>query len=271
MKKNLRNLTTFAMVLLLLVGVSCKNNDIVLPAETTTYNFEVRDLLGVSGTITFTETSSTTVTVDIDLKGAPTGTHPAEICGNSAVEGGATLVVLNPLNTLGKSTTVTSAITYKQVLALDGFVQVYLGGVMPKSIIAIADIGGNVITDTNISYQLATAQSFGITGTAMFQKRLNGNTLLTLSMNGLLPGSFYPATINVGSVATVGGGGITKVLQDVNGNTGKSFTNIRSLDNNVIINYDNWLVYVGYINVYHTNANNANIISQGNIGANAVK
>ncbi len=267
----MKNFMPIALVALLLMGVSCKNNDIELPAAKTSYELEVRDLLGVSGTVTFTETSSTSVTVDIDLKGLPSGTHPAEICGNSAIEGGATLVVLNPVNSLGKSTTVTSAITYKQILALDGFVQVYLGGVMPKSIVAIADIGGNVITDTQITYQLSTAQTFVITGSALFQKRTNGNTLLTLSMNGLLPNTFYPATINVGSVATVGGGGITKVLQDVNGDTGKSFTNIRSLDNNVIINYDNWLVYVGYINVYHTNANNANIISQGNIGANAVK
>ena len=69
-------------------------------------------------------------------------------------------------------------------------------------------------------------------------------------------------------MGTIGGGGIKKTLQSVNGNTGKSYTNIRSLNNDVIISYENWLVYVGYINVYHTEADNLNIISQGNIGAN---
>jgi hypothetical protein len=54
----------------------------------------------------------------------------------------------------------------------------------------------------------------------------------------------------------------------VNGNTGKGYTNIRSLNNEVPITYANWLVYVGYINVYHTEADNLNIISQGNIGSN---
>jgi len=75
-------------------------------------------------------------------------------------------------------------------------------------------------------------------------------------------------TINIGSIATIGGGDIKKTLQNVDGNTGKSYTNISKLDNNVAISYANWLVYVGYINVYFTSANNLNIIAQGNIGAN---
>lgn len=259
-------ISSIAVVLLMLIAVSCEET--VIPAEKSTYNLEVRDLLGVSGTVTFTETSSTTVTVDINLTGVPAGTHPAEICSNSAVEGGASLVVLTPVNSEGKSTTLTSAITYQQIIALDGFVQVYVGGEMPVEILAIGDIGGNVLTTTEISYPLSTVESFGITGTALFQKRTNGNTLVTLTMDGLLSNTYYPATINVGSIGTVGGGGIKKILNDVNGDTGMSFTNIRKLNNEVPITYDNWLVYVGYINVYHTQIGNANIISQGNIGAN---
>jgi hypothetical protein len=138
----------------------------------------------------------------------------------------------------------------------------------PNNIIAIGDIGGNVITTTHISYPLSTVQGYGIAGTALFEKRMNGNTLVTLTMNGLLPNSFYPASINVGSIGTIGGGDIRKTLQNVDGNTGKSYTNIRSLNSDIAITYDNWLVYVGYINVYHTEAIYSNIISQGNIGAN---
>ncbi|MDO9634314.1 MAG: hypothetical protein Q7J05_04615 [Paludibacter sp.] len=258
--------TSIALVLLMLIAVSCEEP--VVPPETITYDLEVRSLLGVNGTVTFTETSSTSVTVEINITGAPAGTHPAEICSNSAVEGGPTLVVLTPVNSAGKSTTLTSSITYQQIIALDGFVQVYLNGELPKEVIAIGDIGGNVLTTTSISYPMSTAGSYGITGTALFQKRTNGHTLVTLNMNGLLSNAFYPATINVGSIGTIGGGGVKKVLNDVDGNTGKSFTNIRKLNNEVPITYDNWLVYVGYINVYHTEIDNANIISQGNIGAN---
>jgi hypothetical protein len=264
----MKNLMIISVVFLILIGSSCKNEEVILPAEKTTYDLKVRDMLGVTGTITFTETSLTAVTIDIQLSGAPAGTHPAEICANSAIEGGTTAVVLNPVDTNGKSTTLTSTMTYKQLIAYDGFAQVHLNNLEPNSIIAIGDIGGNVITTTNISYPLSTVQGYGITGTVLFEKRMNGNTLVTLTMNGLLPNSFYPASINVGSIGTIGGGDIRKTLQNVDGNTGKSYTNIRSLNSDIAITYDNWLVYVGYINVYHTEAVYSNIISQGNIGAN---
>lgn len=264
----MKKIMIISVVLLMLIGTSCKNNEVILPAEKTSYNLGVKDILGITGTVTFTETSATTTTIDIELTGTPAGIHPAQICSNSAIEGGATVVVLNPVGSAGKSTTLTTAMTYKQLIAYDGFVQVLLSNSVSNQIIAIGDIGGNVITDTNITYPLSTFESYGITGSALFEKRVNGNTLVTLTMNGLLPNTFYPATINVGSIATIGGGDIKKTLQSVNGNTGKSYTNIRSLNNDVVINYDNWLVYVGYINLYHTEANNLNIISQGNIGAN---
>lgn len=254
-------------VLLILFSTGCKD-DVIVPAEKTSYDLNIRDILGVAGTVTFTETSSTSTTIDIELTGIPAGNHPAEIRTNSAIEGGTTAIVLNPVGASGKSSTLTTAMTYNQLIAYDGFVQVHLSSTEPNTVIAIGDIGGNVITATKVTYPLSTVGTFGITGTAMFEKRVNGNTLVTLSMVGLLPDVYYPATINIGSTATIGGGDIKKTLQSVDGNSGKSYTNIRKLNNDVVINYDNWLVYVGYINVYHTDANNLNIISQGNIGAN---
>lgn len=264
----MKNLMIITSILLIFLASGCKSEEVVLPAAKTTYDLIVQDMLGVTGTVTFTKTTSSTATIDIELTGAPVGTHPAELSSNSAVEGGTTALLLNPVGLSGKSSTLTSSMTYKQLIAYDGFVQVHLSSMEPNQIIAIGDIGGNEITTTNISYPLSTVGGFGITGTALFEKRVNGNTLLTLTMNGLLTNTNYPSTLNIGSIATIGGGDIKKSLNDVDGNTGKSSTNIRSLNNNIAISYENWLVYVGYINVYHTEANNLNIISQGNIGAN---
>lgn len=251
---------------MILFSSGCKDEVIIV--KKTSYNLVVKDILGVTGTVTFTEESSTSTIIDIELTGIPAGTHPAEICANSAIEGGTTTIVLNPVDLSGRSSTLTTSMTYSQLIAYDGFVQVHLSSSEPNQIIAIGDIGGNVITATNVTYALSSVESYGITGSALFEKRVNGNTLVTLTMNGLLPGTFYPASINVGSIGTIGGGGIKKTLQSVNGSTGKSYTNIRSLNNDVLIKYDDWLVYVGYINVYHTDPSNLNIISQGNIGAN---
>ena len=97
---------------------------------------------------------------------------------------------------------------------------------------------------------------------------MNGKTLLTISLAGTIGGDAYPATINLGSIASVGGGPVVKVLNYVDGATGKSYTNIRKLESGTDITYDNWLVYDGYINIYQTKAQPGNIICHGNIGSN---
>ena len=53
---------------------------------------------------------------------------------------------------------------------------------------------------------MSTVGVFGVSGTALFEQRKNGNTFVTISLTGLIPGEFYPASINLSSVATVGGG-----------------------------------------------------------------
>jgi len=58
------------------------------------------------------------------------------------------------------------------------------------------------------------------------------------------------------------------ILSNVNGTTGKGYTNIRKLDSGMVITYDNWLLYSGYINIYQTSVSLANIICHGNIGSN---
>ena len=236
--------------------------------KSTTYDLKVTDVLGVSGTVTFTETSATIATIDIALVGAPAGTHPAVLCMNSAVEGGLVKVTLNPVDATGKSSTVVNSMTYSQLIVFDGFVKVVKSDTESDIILAQGDIGGNVITKINKSYPLTTMNNFGVSGTALFEKRVNGNTLLTITLAGTIAGDIYPATINLGSIATVGGGPIVETLQPVNGTTGKSYTNLTSLDSGLAITYDNWLVYDGYINVYQATISSGVIICHGNIGSN---
>jgi hypothetical protein len=92
--------------------------------------------------------------------------------------------------------------------------------------------------------------------------------LLTITLAGTIAGEAYPATINLGSIQSVGGGPIVKTLNNVDGTTGKGYTNILKLDSGIAITYDNWLVYDGYINIYQNTINLGTIISHGNIGSN---
>ncbi|MDD4972206.1 MAG: hypothetical protein PHT07_22490 [Paludibacter sp.] len=241
----------------------CKG-DPVSP-RSTTYNLKVTDVLGVSGSVTFVETSATVATINISLVGTPAGTHPAVLCKNSVVEGGSVQLTLNPVDATGKSSTVVSTMTYSQLIAFNGFIKVKGEG---ENILAQGDIGGNEITKINKSYPLITMNNFGVSGNALFEKRVNGNTLLTISLTGTIAGDNYPATINLGSIATVGGGPVVKTLLQVNGTTGKSYTNLTTLNSELAITYDNWLVYDGYINVYESKVVSGVVICHGNIGSN---
>lgn len=122
--------------------------------------------------------------------------------------------------------------------------------------------------ENNKTYTLVTVSTFGVSGTALYEKRVNGNTLVTISLAGTIADEVYPASINLGSIESVGGGPVVKTLNDVEGTIGKSYTNIRKLDSGIDITYDDWLVYDGYINIYQTAVNIDNIISHSNIGSN---
>ncbi len=253
-----------AVVLLIASGCDKKDS----PAQNTTYNLMGKDVLGVTGKVTFTETSKTTTTVDIVLNNAPAGTHPASLFMNSVVENGAAVATLNPVDATGKSSTLITTMSYTQMIAYAGSIKVFKSSSEPEVVLAQGDIGGNVMTTTNKTYNLTAIGVFGVTGTALFEKRENGNTLVTISLTGTIPGESYPATINLGSISSIGGGPVVRVLNNVNGTTGKSFTNIEKLDNGTNITYDNWLVYDGYINIYQTPIALENIICSGNIGSN---
>ena len=258
-------LTMVIAVIALMTMGGCDKN--VESGRETSYDLQVKDVLGVTGTATFIETGNS-VTIDLVLYGAPSGIHPAALYMNSVAEGGDVVVTLNPVDDSGKSSTNVTSITYDQLIAYDGFIKVLKSALEPLVVLAQGDIGGNVITDTKVTYTLSPIGTYGVSGTALLEKRENGNTLVTINLTGTIAGDFYPATINLSSVATIGGGPVTKTLSNVDGTTGKSYTTIRKLDSGLNITYDNWSVYNGYINIYHTAPEFDNIISQGNIGSN---
>lgn len=249
----------------ILLAGGCNKDDNNNPS--TSYDLKVKDVLGVTGKVTFTETSSSSTTIDIVLTNAPSGSHPANLYLSSVVEDGAVAQALNPVDDTGKSSTVVN-MGYGQLIAYDGCVRVIKSSSETHIIVAQGDIGGNVITTTNKSYVLNTIGIYGVSGTALFEKRENGNTLVTISLIGTIAGDLYPSNIHLGSIASVGGGPVVKTLGDINGTTGKGYTNIRTLNDATPITYENWLVYDGYINIYQFPMAVGIVISNGNLGSN---
>jgi hypothetical protein len=262
--------TSIAFAVIMTAG--CKKDETPDPASTV-YEIQVKDQLGVSGTVTFTETSATVTTIDIALVGADSESHPTHIHLNSAVEGGAIALSLNPVVNGYSSTQVTmldnnSSINYSQLIVYNGYINVHQSSIDIGTIIGQTDIGGNALTSTSKNYNLDVANASGVAGTALFQKRKNGKALVTISLTGTLAGGTHPAIIHIGSVETVGGGPAVKTLNPVDGATGKSYTNLLVLDDQTPVTYDNMLVYDGYLAIHESALLMGSVICQGNIGTN---
>jgi hypothetical protein len=157
---------------ILLIASGCKNEE--TPAKTTSYNLMVKDVLGVTGSVTFTELNANSATVDIVLVNAPAGTHPANLYMNSTIENGLVEIALNPVDATGKSSTVVTTMSYRELIAFDGNIKILNSVIDRYTIVAQADMGGNLITSTKKSYPLNVVGSYGVSGTALFEKSSTG-------------------------------------------------------------------------------------------------
>jgi hypothetical protein len=260
--------------------VGCKKNDgltvtptsvaiVPTPIKTTTYELVVKDLLGVTGFVSFAETSpgSSSSIISIQLVGSPVGSHPAHVHFNAAIETGDIAYVLSSVDSTGKSST-TLSVSYATLVGFDGYVNVYLDPQSLRTIIAQGDIGGNQLTGISSTFNLFQDSTSGVSGFAKFEQRKNNTTLVSVDLNSgdILPNGLYPALINLGSVATIGSP-VVRTLTSVNGATRKSITNVRKLNGGIVITYDNWMMYDGFVSIQDA-AENRNIISKGDIGLN---
>jgi Cu/Zn superoxide dismutase len=271
------NALSALIVLILGVGIlantGCKKDEEEDP-ETKQYTLKIKDQPGITGTVTFTETSSTVTTVTIKLNGGSANSHPAHIHSGAAIENGPVAISLNPVDSSGNSITEVTKldngtpISYDQLLVYDGYVNVHESIADVHIIIAQTDIGNNELTGTQKPYTL-TEVTPGVSGSALFEQRKGGHTLITLSLNGTVTGGLHPAHIHIGSITTPGE--IKKTLSSIpgaSGTTAKSYTNVRALDDGTPITYDGLLNYTGYINVHKSDAEPNIILAHGNIGSN---
>ncbi len=269
--KNKLLITVLVLVAFSSIILSGCKKDKISTARTATYQLKVKDQLGISGSISFTETSASITTIEIALSGGSSQSHPAQIRLNSMVEGGSTSITLNPVVGGNSTTIVTSldnntSVNYSQLILFDGYLNIDESSSNTLVKVAQCDIGGNALTTFKTTYNLNTVGLSGVSGTAVFEKRNNGNTLVSIALNGTLNSGTHPVAIHIGSVTTVGGGPITKTLNDVDGTTGNSYTNIRTLDDATPITYDNFMAYDGYLAIHESTILMSNILCQGNIG-----
>jgi len=228
----------------------------------------------ISGSVTFAERDDDQILITIQLTGTQSGaSHPAHIHANSAAEtGGIVLDLTDVTGGTGKSETIVKTLndgtplTYDDLLSFDGYVNVHLSATDLGTLVAQGDIGQNELTGDTEEYTLGPVSDPAISGTATFAKRVNGETLVTVSLTGTTAGSSHPSHIHANSAAQ--GGSIVIDLNDIDGATGESHTNVSQLNNATPITYDELLNYNGYLNVHLSSTVLGTLVAQGDIGQN---
>ncbi|MGK7390823.1 MAG: CHRD domain-containing protein [Candidatus Cyclobacteriaceae bacterium M2_1C_046] len=272
-------LPLWSLIFLLTTTISgCDDDDEVAPAIPTgnTKEYTLNSVAdpSISGTATFSELDDNTTQIEISLTGTPDGgSHPAHIHANTAAETGDIVISLEPVDgTTGTSTTIISVkddgtpVTYQELLAFDGYINVHLSADDLGTIVAQGDIGQNELTGVSKTYPLEERAVAGINGTATFEERMNGEALATLNLTGTPDGGEHPAHIHMNTAAE--GGSIAFSFNPVNGTTGMSKTNVAALDDGTSFLYEDVLSFDGYINVHLSADDLGTIVAQGDIGQN---
>ena len=276
--KNYLKITVLPLMLLMSMTLflGCNNDDNMpqLSGESKQFALFAKSNPAVNGSVTFSKRNDGATLVTIQLSGTSTGgNHPAHIHTSSAAQGGAILVDLNPIDgKTGKSETVIktlnngSATTYEQLLALDAYVNVHVSATDLATLIAQGDIGVNELTNVSKIYILTSVSNPAISGTAKLTKRVNGKTLVSISLTGTTAGVSSISHIHINTVVQTGG--VVVDLTPVNGATGKSETSVNNLNSGAAITYDELLNFNGYINVHESATAISTLIAQGDIGKN---
>lgn len=244
-----------------------------LTGETVVYDLGAVSNPSISGTATFARRDDDKTLITIQLTGTQAGaSHPAHIHANTAAEGGAIVIDLSNVGANGKSETVIgnlndgTTITYEELIAFDGYLNVHNSATDLATLVAQGDIGQNVLTGDTKEYTLGSVSDPSISGTATFAKRSNGETLVTVALTGTALGGDHPSHIHANAAAQ--GGGIVIDLANVSGATGKGVTNVSKLNNGTAITFDELLNFNGYLNVHLSSTSLATLIAQGDIGEN---
>lgn len=245
-----------------------------LTGEMESYTLDEVAVEGISGNAIFHERKSGKTLVEIQLDNTPeNGSHPAHIHANSAAEGGGVIIPLNNVDgTSGISLTDVAkdnndnTLSYDDLIAFDGHIMVHLSAEQMSTIVVKGDVGNNVLTGEKLSYNLQELNSSGVSGTITFEERKSGFTLATIMLNGTPADGNHPAHIHANSLEA--GGGIVINLTNVDGNTGKSLTNIEKNNADEVVTYDALIDYDGHVKVHLSPENLATVVAGGDIGSN---
>jgi len=243
---------------------------------------------GVAGTVTFWEAGANQTVVTLELDDGATDTnvaHPAHIHNNSASDGGDIAIYLTPIDGSGGGGTSARLVdrSFDELANFNGYVNIHESVENLGTIVSQGNIGANATGTVAAGLDLVDNQRSetytldansndgsvapnGIPGSVQFLELTSDLTFVQTSLdtgNGATGASVsHPAHIHNGSAGS--GGSIEYYLSPIDG----SDADARS-GKLVGESYDTLVGFDGYVNVHESVANLGDVVSQGNVGANA--
>lgn len=236
---------------------------------------------GVSGTVTFWAVGVNQTLVTLELDDGATGadvSHPAHIHNS---ESGDIAIYLSPIDGSGGGGTSARLVNrpISELANFDGYVNIHESVSNLDTIVSQGDIGANaegsegeglslVDNPRTVSYSLsATGNSGrvvpnGIPGTVKVRELTSGMTLVQTSLD--VAGATGADVSHPAHIHTSSDGTIEYYLTPIDGSDDAARSSKL-----VEVSYDALTEFDGYVNVHESVANLGNVVSQGDIGANA--
>jgi len=200
----------------------------------------------------------------------PNRSYSAYIYFSNALEGGQIAITLTPVDGHSKNSVTEishldsgALITYEEWLQFDGHIKIRVEQ-DPVTYVAQADIGLNALTGRRQQFMLHESDIEGIAGLLTIEERKSGYSLITVQMDGSIPGKQHPVTLNFGSI--IQESGIAGILNPVEGNTGIGRTNVERLDDDMAVPYEELVDFKGFARIHLGDGTEMNtILAQGNI------
>lgn len=216
-----------------------------------------------TGTATFSERVNAETLVEININGLDAGSDYASHIhmSTAATSGGIVISLSNVMDGLSKTNVSAlddnTAITYTEMIAFDGYINVHGASLIQ------GDIGQNALTGMSTTYTLSMVNESGISGEAKFEERNSGKTLITITLSGTVEGQDHANHIHDNDVATTGGVALT--LSTISGTTGIAKTDAVELDDATTVSYSDLTGFNGYINIHGAGGVS---VASGDIGSN---
>jgi len=226
---------------------------------------------GIYGQMKIRERNDGTTQLELVLNGVNVdGSYPAYIHFNNALEGGGIAITLTPVdghsrNSVTEISTLDSGtpITFEELHRFDGHLNIQLDN--DRGIIAAqADIGKNALTGRFQQFTLHEGDVQGVSGIFTIEERESTFSLITINIDGSIPGKLHPVTLNFGSMFHKSGRAV--LLNSVEGSSGMGQTHLEHLDGDLVAPYEALVNFQGFIRVHlGTGVEMNTILAEGNI------